>query len=67
MALWIKYTAECDCGGTMSTKELDLSQEPGEKVEINLDMLGDFVLECNKCDDRTYVPQIMDYAENLED
>lgn len=67
MALLIKYVAECDCGGIMSFKELDLSTEPGEDVVISLDLLGDMVLECDKCDDRTYVPQIMDYAENIED
>jgi hypothetical protein len=66
MSLRIKYTAECGCGGTMSSTTLDLSQDPGPEVEINLDMLGGMVIECSDCADRAYVPDLSDYIEDVE-
>jgi hypothetical protein len=66
MSLLIKYTAECECEGTMSSTTLDLSQDPGEKVEINLDMVGDMVLQCDSCGDRAYVPDLGDLIENVD-
>lgn len=66
MSLRIKYTSECDCGGTMSSTTLDLSQDPGPEVEINLDMLGGMEIECNKCGDRAYVPDLSDYIEDID-
>lgn len=66
MSLIIKYTAECNCGGTMTCTELDLTQEPGGKVVINLDMIGDMTIECDMCQDRAFVPNITDYIEDIE-
>ena len=66
MSLIIKYTSECDCGGTMSCAELDLSQEPGGKVEVNLDMIGDMIIECDTCHDRAFVPNLADHIEDVE-
>jgi hypothetical protein len=64
--LLIKYTTACDCGGTMSSTEMDLTQEPGGKVEIDLDWLGDMTLECNNCSDSAFLPAISDYIEDVE-
>jgi hypothetical protein len=66
VSLIIKYVAECNCGGTMSCTELDLSQEPGGKVEVNLDMLGDVVIECDTCHDRAFVPDLSDYITDID-
>lgn len=68
MSLIITYTAECvsDCGGTMSCVEMDLTQEPGGKVEIDLDMLGDMTLECNTCHTTAFLPNLSDYIEEVE-
>jgi hypothetical protein len=66
MSLIIKYTSECDCGGTMSSTTLDLSQEPDGMVEVNLDMLGDMIIECDMCQGRAFVPDLSDYIEDVE-
>lgn len=61
MALQIKYTSECECGEQLSMLTLDLSQNPGTQVEINLDMVGEFTLECGYCRRNYYVPALSDY------
>jgi hypothetical protein len=66
MSLRIKYMAACDCGGTMSSTTLDLSQEPSTEVEIDLDMLGDIILECDGCNDRAYLPDLRDYIQDVD-
>jgi hypothetical protein len=68
VSLIIKYTAECvsDCGGTMSLTELDLTQEPGGKVVIDLDLLGDMTIECDTCNTTAFVPNLSDYIEEVE-
>jgi len=66
MSLIIKYEAECECGGTMSCTELNLTQEPGGQVVINLDMFGSMTIECDKCHDQMWVPAISDYMEDVE-
>jgi hypothetical protein len=66
MPLLIKYTAECDCGGTMTSTELDLTQDGGDRVTINLDMLGDFTIECGACGDEGWVPAISDLIMDVE-
>jgi len=66
MALLIKYEAECACGGTMGSSEVDLSQEAGHRVTINLDMLGDFTIECDRCGDQMWVPAISDHMQDVE-
>ena len=66
MPLLIKYTAECECGGTMTSTELDLTQEGGDRMTINLDMLGDFTIECGDCDDVAFVPNVSDLIEGVE-
>lgn len=60
MPLLIKYTAECDCGGRYELTELDTTQEPGGTVQIDLDLLGEFTLECTGCNDRLHVPPVSD-------
>jgi len=66
MSLIIKYEAECECGGTMRCTELDITQEPGGTVVINLDMLGDMTIECDECHDRMWVPNLADHMEDVE-
>jgi hypothetical protein len=65
MAIRIKYIADCDCGGTMSMNELDLTQS-GSDVVINLDMLGDFTIQCGTCFDEAFVPNISDLIQDVE-
>lgn len=67
MALRIKYTGDCDCGGTMSSTTLDLSQDPGEEVVIDLDILGEFTIKCGECGDESFVPNISDYIVDSEE
>ncbi|ALY10579.1 hypothetical protein FDH86_gp044 [Arthrobacter phage Tank] len=61
MALRIIYKTECDCGGEMVSVTHDLTQS-GEDgtVTIDLDMLGDMTLICNKCDDQAFLPNVGD-------
>jgi DNA-directed RNA polymerase subunit RPC12/RpoP len=67
VSLLIKYTSECNnCGGTMSSTTLDLTQNPGETVEVNLDMLGDMTVECPACGHSAYIPGLADYIEDDE-
>ena len=40
MPMHIKYTAECECGGTMVCRELNLTQEAGDEVEITIEGIG---------------------------
>jgi len=68
MSLLIKYAVECDCGGTLQARAVDLDQDPGQReVEINLDLLGDMILSCDECDDAAYVPDIGCYITDVED
>jgi hypothetical protein len=66
MALLIKYTSECECGGKFTMNTLDLTQEPGERVVIDLDMLGGVTMECDSCDDRVFLPELSDLIEDVE-
>ena len=66
MSLIIKYTTECECGGEMSCVEMDLTQEPGGKVVIDLDMIGDMTLECDTCHTSAFLPDISDYIQEIE-
>jgi DNA-directed RNA polymerase subunit RPC12/RpoP len=66
VSLLIKYTSECECGGTLSSRTLDLSQNPGGEVEVDLDMLGEMVIECSECGRKVFVPDLSDYMEEVE-
>lgn len=66
MALNIQYRSECTCGGNFIMNELDLTQDPGERVVIDLDALGEFTMECDNCEDRVFVPNIGDLIEGEE-
>ena len=66
MSLLIKYVLDCTCGAIMSSTTLDLSQEPGGAVEVDLDMVGDMALDCPDCDRKWYVPNLSDYIEEVE-
>jgi hypothetical protein len=62
----IKHTFECECGEELSSTTLDLSQEPGGTVEINLDMFGGFTLDCGACGRTYYVPDLCDHIEEVD-
>jgi len=66
MPLLIKYTAECECGGTMTSTTLDLTQEGGDRVVIDLDMFGGFTIECGQCNDQCWVPELSDHIVDVE-
>jgi hypothetical protein len=66
MSLLIRYTSECECGDRLSSRTLDLSQNPGDEVEIDLDMLGEMVIECVACGRKAFVPDLGDYIEEVE-
>jgi hypothetical protein len=66
MSLLIRYTSVCECGGTLTSTTLDLTQEPGGEVEIDLDMLGNMVIECLECGDKAFVPDLGDHIEPVE-
>jgi hypothetical protein len=66
MSLLIKYTSECECGGTLRSTTWDMTQNPGGAVEIDLDMLGDMVIECLECGKKVYVPDLSDHMEEVE-
>lgn len=65
MALMIRYEAECDCNGTYRASTLDLSQDPGGAVTINVDLLGDMSMRCDRCGDEIWVPAVSDYIEDV--
>ncbi len=65
MAVRIRYTAECECGGTMAMNELDLTQS-GSDIVIDLDVLGDFTMQCNTCFEEAFVPNISDHIQGVE-
>ena len=66
MALTIEYQSSCsECEGTMTTSILDLSQNPGNKVTIDLDLFGDMDLRCQQCGHQSFVPAISDYIESI--
>jgi hypothetical protein len=50
----------------MTSTELDLTQDGGDRVTINLDMLGDFTIECGACGDEGWVPAISDLIMDVE-
>jgi hypothetical protein len=50
----------------MTSTELDLTQEGGDRVTVNLDMLGDFTIECGDCGDVGWVPAISDLIMDVE-
>ena len=61
----IKYTMECNhCGKQFTARRvLDITQEEGDSVEIDLDMVGGFDAECPECGCQFYVPDLSDYIE----
>ena len=66
MALLIKYTSECGCGGKFTSNTLDLTQDPGERVVIDLDLLGGIILECDSCEARVFLPELSGLIEDVE-
>lgn len=61
----IKYTMECaHCGNRfIGNRTLDLTQENGNEVEINIDRFGGFSMMCPECGCEHYIPNISDYIE----
>jgi hypothetical protein len=66
MSIRIKYKTACDCGESMTSTELDTTQQQGQEVLIDLDWLGDIILTCEGCGDKAFLPAVSDYIADVE-
>ena len=68
MALRFRYSVDCECGGRLSATSMDLDQGPGQfYIDIDLDMIGDMVLECDYCVSQVFVPSLSDMIMDMDD
>lgn len=65
MALQLRYFLDCDCGEQYVTTAFDLSQDPGETVEINVDFATGNEMTCTGCDSTIFTHPASDYAEEV--
>lgn len=64
----IKYTIDCpECGEEfVAHSELDLTQNKGDEVKINLSWVGNFTTKaCPHCGKSFYVPSLEEYIEEM--